>query len=46
MPIVKAKEINKKPQIQVSTIEKIKNKLKNDAMSVKQRDVLKARVKN
>mgnify|MGYP003129105470 CR=1 FL=1 len=43
--IVKAKEINKKPQIQVSTIEKIKNKLKNDAMSVKQRDVLRAKVK-
>ena len=43
--IIKAKEINKKPQIQVSTIEKIKNKLKNDAMSVKQRDVLRAKVK-
>ena len=43
--IVKAREINKKPQIQVSTIEKIKNKLKNDAMSVKQRDVLRAKVK-
>jgi hypothetical protein len=43
--IIKAREINKKPQIQVSTIEKIKNKLKNDAMSVKQRDVLRAKVK-
>ena len=43
--IIKAKEINKKPQIQVSTIEKIKNTLKNDAMSVKQRDVLRAKVK-
>ena len=43
--IVKAKEINKKPQIQISTIQKIKNKLKNDAMSVKQRDVLRAKVK-
>ena len=43
--IVKAREVNKKPQIQISTIQKIKNKLKNDAMSVKQRDVLRAKVK-